>query len=90
MADQDDYSNLAELAKYLKANLLLQLRALSEDEKTKVKPELLLYRAGFSRAEIAELLGKNYEAVKKTLQSVKTGSKETEIQVPKTNSDVEK
>ena len=87
MANQDDDSNLRELAKYLKANLLLQLRALSDDEKVKVKPELLLYRAGFSRAEIAELLGKKYEAVKKALQSPKTGSKETEIQDLKTSSD---
>jgi len=87
MANKDDDSNLRELAKYLKANLLLQLRALSEDEKSKVKPELLLYRAGFSRAEIAELLGKNYDAVKKALQSSKTGSKETESQVLKTNSE---
>ena len=85
MADQDDYSNLAELSKYLQANLLLQLRASSDDEKTKVKPELLLHRAGFSRAEIAELLGKNYEAVKKSLQSAKIGSKETGTQAQKTD-----
>jgi DNA-directed RNA polymerase specialized sigma24 family protein len=71
MTNQDDESNLAELAKYLKANLLLQLRALSDDKKSKVKPELLLHRAGFSRNEIADLLGKNYEAVKKALQSSK-------------------
>jgi hypothetical protein len=87
MADQDDYSNLAELAKYLKANLLLQLRALSDDEKANVKPELLLYRAGFSRNEIADLLGKSYNAVKKVLQSSKTGSKGTELQGLKTESD---
>lgn len=76
MTNPDDDSNLAELAKYLKANLLLQLRALSDDEKSKVKPELLLHRAGFSRNEIAELLGKNYEAVKKALQTPKSDSQE--------------
>ena len=85
MTKQDDDSNLRELAKYLKANLLLQLRALSDDEKVKDKPELLLHRAGFSRAEIAELLGKNYEAVKKALQSPKTGSKGTGTQAQKTD-----
>jgi DNA-directed RNA polymerase specialized sigma24 family protein len=87
MANKDNDSNLRELAKYLKANLLMQLRALSDDEKTKVKPELLLHRAGFSRAEIADLLGKNYEAVKKALQSPKTSSKGTELQGLKPESD---
>ena len=85
MANKDDDSNLRELAKYLKANLLMQLLALSDDEKTKVKPELLLHKAGFSRAEIAELLGKNYDAVKKALQSPKTGGKETGTQAQKTD-----
>jgi len=76
MTRKENDSNLRELAKYLKANLILQLRSLSDDEKGKVKPEFLLYRAGFSRAEIAELLGKKYETVKKTLQSLKADSEE--------------
>ena len=37
--------------------------------------EFILYRAGFSRTEIAELLGKKYETVKKTIQSLKTNNK---------------
>lgn len=70
---------VSELTKYLKASLLLQIRSLPENE----KPEFLLYRAGFSRNEIADLLGKKYETVKKTLQLLKlengkTKSKEME------------
>ncbi len=71
MADQDKNSELSELIKYLKANLLLQLRNLSENENATEKLEFLLYRAGFSRGEIADLLGKKYETVKKTIQALK-------------------
>lgn len=43
-----------ELAKYLKANLLIQLKSLSDSD----KPELLLHQAGFEISEIATMLDK--------------------------------
>jgi DNA-directed RNA polymerase specialized sigma24 family protein len=39
-----------------------------------VKPEILMARAGLPAKEIAELLGKNPDAVKKTIQ--RAGKKE--------------
>jgi hypothetical protein len=52
----------AELLKYLKANLLLQITPAE-----KAKPELLLHRAGFEISEIAILLDKEYQAVQKVI-----------------------
>jgi|GEM_PF-5182999 len=80
MAKSEKDLETSELIKYLRANLLLQLRSLSENENAKEKPEFLLYRAGFSRNEIADILGKKYETVKKTIQSLKTEN------IEKTNS----
>ncbi|HCR71850.1 MAG TPA: hypothetical protein DIW23_10435 [Anaerolineae bacterium] len=71
MADKEKNSEVSELAKYLKASLLLQIRTLAEDESKKEKIEFILYRSGFSRNEIADLLNKKYETVKKTLQTLK-------------------
>jgi DNA-directed RNA polymerase specialized sigma24 family protein len=71
MPNQDTFPK-DELIKYLKANLLLQLRNLGADEEGETqKPEILLHRAGFTLKEIAELLEKNYEAVKKTVTRAK-------------------
>ncbi len=75
MEDTNDNSELSQLIKYLKANLLMQIRNLPENENKEEKIEFVLYRAGFSRTEIAELLGKKYETVKKTIQSLKTDAK---------------
>lgn len=82
MSNTEKNSENNELIKYLKANLLLQLRSLS-DEKSREKPEFLLYRAGFSRSEIADILGRKYETVKKILQTMKTEKTE---KVERTNS----
>ena len=62
------------LLPYLKALLLLQLEALRNEEIFEAKPELLLDRAGIDRKEIAEMLGKTYEAVVKTINRGKGGT----------------
>ena len=72
MEDTESTSEISELIKYLKANLLMQIRNLPENENKEEKLEFVLYRAGFSRTEIAELLGKKYETVKKTIQLLKS------------------
>jgi hypothetical protein len=62
------------LLPYLKALLLLQLEALRNEEIFDAKPELLLDRAGIDSKEIAEMLGKTYEAVAKTINRAKGGT----------------
>ena len=62
-----------DLAKYLKALVILQVQALNKDEESP-KPELLLARAGLSAREIAEVVGKNAAAVTKTLQRAKVAA----------------
>ena len=78
MPKSEESSQLNELTKYLKANLLLQLTNLPKDKSDNVKPELLLYRAGFTYTEIADLLGKNYKAVEKFISRAKKKNKEDE------------
>jgi hypothetical protein len=70
-SDRDD-----ALLPYLKALLLLQLEALRNEEIFEAKPELLLDRAGIDKKEIAEMLGKTYEAVTKTITRAKSGTAE--------------
>jgi DNA-directed RNA polymerase specialized sigma24 family protein len=68
-----------ELIKYLKANLLLQIRNLPNDEnQDKKKLEILLYKAGFAHQEIAEILGKSYASVRKAVSRAKKNGKENE------------
>jgi predicted transcriptional regulator len=55
-----------EVAKYLKALLVLQLEALKNSE-SESKPEVLLSRAGLSHKEIADLIGKTQAAVAKAI-----------------------
>ncbi len=54
---------------------LLALTALSglgtSNEKAKAKLEVLLYKAGLNSTEIARVLGKKADAVKKTIQRAK-------------------
>jgi IS30 family transposase len=58
---------LKELAKSMKALLLVQLQAhLASDDRE--KPEVLLCRAGFAAREIADLLKKSQAAVAKSIQ----------------------
>ena len=62
-----------DLAKYLKALVILQVQALNKDEESP-KPELLLARAGLNAREIAEVVGKNAAAVTKALQRAKVAA----------------
>lgn len=71
MSKPENHSQQEEIIKYLRANILLQLRGLANDENDGSKPEVLLHRAGFSHKEIADLLGKNYEAVKAAIRRAK-------------------
>ena len=64
MAESPKNSGQDEVVKYLRASLLLQLRELDGNENGDLKPEVLLSQAGFSHQEIADLLGKNYNAVR--------------------------
>lgn len=57
---------MEEVAKYLKALLVLQIAAHEASEST-AKTEVMLSRAGLSHGEIAELLGKSYAAVAQTV-----------------------
>jgi hypothetical protein len=64
---------MEELIKYMKALVVLQLRAMyTRDEGGEPpKPELLLSQAGFLAREIAELTGKSQTAVAKTISRAK-------------------
>ena len=76
MPKSENHTQQEEIIKYLKANLLLQIRSLTGDENEGLKPEVLLHRAGFSHKEISEILGKEYSAVKMTILRAKNkGSK---------------
>jgi DNA-directed RNA polymerase specialized sigma24 family protein len=55
----------------LKALVLIQLEILGERPDSP-KPELLLHRAGLGIADIAEMLGKNYPAIAKSLSRAKS------------------
>jgi DNA-directed RNA polymerase specialized sigma24 family protein len=63
---------------YLRALILLQLEALRDD--TDAKPELLLDRAGIDRKEIAEMLGKNRDAVNKAITRARGGTGKERVQ----------
>lgn len=62
-----DSEALQELVKCTKAAMLLQLDAQQPGDE-RAKPEVVLSRAGFNGTEIAKMLGKNAEAVRKSLQ----------------------
>lgn len=67
---------MEELAKYLRASLLLDIWNTQQDaERSGVAPprfELLLAESGFSTKEIADLLGKSLAAVSKALTRART------------------
>ncbi|HEX8144767.1 MAG TPA: hypothetical protein VF553_19515 [Pyrinomonadaceae bacterium] len=71
MPNSENHSQQDEIIKYLRANLLIQLQGISGDESKDVKLEVLLNRAGFTLQEIADLLGKNYDAVRLTIRRAK-------------------
>jgi DNA-directed RNA polymerase specialized sigma24 family protein len=56
-----------DLVKYMKAILAVQLRSQDKSE-IQEKPEILLSGIGLSPREIAGVLGKSPDAVKKTIQ----------------------
>ena len=68
-----------DIRPYLKALVLLGLEELL-DREPNTKPELLLDRAGIDRKEIAEMLGKTYEAVTKTINRAKGGTAKERLQ----------
>jgi DNA-directed RNA polymerase specialized sigma24 family protein len=58
-----------DVAPLLRAVVLLLLdERSSRDDPSREKPEVLLARAGLTAQEIADLLGKKIDAVRKTLQ----------------------
>ena len=66
---------MEETVKYLKALIALQAAAYETSEASE-KAEVLLSRAGLSHGEIAELLGKSYAAVAKTMSRFSKSKKE--------------
>lgn len=64
---------MEELIKYLKALIALQARVVAENQPT-VKLELLLFRAGLSHKEIADILDKSQAAVSKSISRSKLSS----------------
>jgi DNA-directed RNA polymerase specialized sigma24 family protein len=56
-----------QLEKYLRALVLLQLDSQRDDGEAP-NHTVLLSRAGFSSAEVADLLGKNVPAIQKAVQ----------------------
>jgi DNA-directed RNA polymerase specialized sigma24 family protein len=68
-----DEGNVSDLVRYTKALVAIQIQAMSKNEDP-IKPEILLARAGLPVKEIADLLGKSPDAVKKTIQ--RAGKKE--------------
>jgi len=62
-----DQKTLDELVRNTRALVLLQLQALAPQEE-RVKPEVVLARAGFASREAADMLGKNQAAVAKAIQ----------------------
>lgn len=68
-----DEGNISDLVRYTKALIGIQIQAMSKNEDP-VKPEILMARAGLPAKEIADLLGKSPDAVKKTIQ--RAGKKE--------------
>jgi DNA-directed RNA polymerase specialized sigma24 family protein len=68
-----DEGNVSDLVRYTKALVAIQIQAMSKNEDP-IKPEILMARAGLPAKEIAELLGKSPDAVKKTIQ--RAGKKE--------------
>jgi DNA-directed RNA polymerase specialized sigma24 family protein len=68
-----DEGNVSDLVRYTKVLVAIQIQAISKNEDP-VKPEILMARAGLPAKEIAELLGKSPDAVKKIIQ--RAGKKE--------------
>lgn len=75
---------MEELAKYLKALVLIQLGAAqqrAEREGRSPKFELLLADAGFSTAEVAQMLGKSPAAAAKAISRGRAARRATAVDV---------
>lgn len=68
MADAGSYAD-----KVAKANMLLMLERRSDEQRSEIRDEILLSRAGFEIAEIAEIVGKNAPAVRMAISRAKKG-----------------
>ncbi len=63
---------MEELLKYAKALVALQVYSLkSEEDRARVKLDLLLAKAGFTTKEVAALLGKSHAAAQKAVSRAK-------------------
>ena len=60
---------MEEVAKYLRALIVLQVADMSDDDAP--KPEILLARAGLGHKDIAEILGKKPAAIAKAISRAK-------------------
>lgn len=65
-----------QLEKYLKALVLLQLNGSPEEDRSSQKPELLLHKAGFTAAEVADMLGKSKAAAAKAITRARKAEEE--------------
>ena len=57
---------MEELVKYLRALVLFEIQTRTDTDEAN-KPEIVLYRAGFSNKEIGDLLNKNSASVAKAI-----------------------
>lgn len=69
MADERSFAEKVSMA-----NMLLMLEQRTPDQQIKERDELLLQRAGFTSAEIADLLNKQPAAVRMAISRAKRGS----------------
>ena len=69
----DDSQTLKNIEKKLSALVALTAISMFEttEEKSKIKPEVVLSNAGLENSEIAKILGKKLTAVQKTIQRSK-------------------
>jgi DNA-directed RNA polymerase specialized sigma24 family protein len=69
MADED----LTYLEKLARATVMLMIERRGTEHEESLRSELLLARAGFGAAEIADLLGKQTGAVRMAIKRARTG-----------------
>ena len=69
----EDSQTLKNIEKKLSALVALTAISMFEttEERSKIKPEVVLSNAGLENSEIAKILGKNLTAVQKTIQREK-------------------
>lgn len=69
----DDSQILKSIDKKLSALIALTTLSIlgTAEERSKIKPEILLSNAGLENAEVAKILGKTLAAVQKTIQRAK-------------------